>query len=276
MNIGIIANTRKKESESVIRKIIDYTNKKGIIVFIPDYYKDLKDSNIKISPIKEIVKESDFIISVGGDGTFLKTSQFIKDSGKAIWGVNVGHLGFLASTNENEIIEMLEEILNNNYRVENRMILNGKFTDETYYCLNDIVIHMGSTLRIINLKLKLDGLDVAEFRSDGIIFSTPTGSTAYSLASGGPILIPTIDSIIITPISPHNLGHRPFIVSPDTNIEIKLESQHAIISFDGQLQRNLGLGDVVSIKKGEYSIKVIKSYKENYFDLLREKLDWGG
>ena len=209
MNIGIIANTRKKESESVIRKIIDYTNKKGIIVFIPDYYKDLKDSNIKISPIKEIVKESDFIISVGGDGTFLKTSQFIKDSGKAIWGVNVGHLGFLASTNENEIIEMLEEILNNNYRVENRMILNGKFTDETYYCLNDIVIHMGSTLRIINLKLKLDGLDVAEFRSDGIIFSTPTGSTAYSLASGGPILIPTIDSIIITPISPCLLYTSP-------------------------------------------------------------------
>ncbi len=276
MNIGIIANTKKKASEIVIRKIINYTKKKDIIVFIQDYYKELKDCNTKISPIEAIIKESDFIISIGGDGTFLKTSHFIKDSGKAIWGVNVGHLGFLSSTKENEIIKMLEEILNNNYRIENRMVLNGKFTGEAYYCLNDIVIHMGNTLRIITLKLKLDGVEVAKFRSDGIIFSTPTGSTAYSLAAGGPILIPTMDSIIITPISPHNLGHRPFIVSPDTNIEIELESQHAIISFDGQLQRNLEAGDVVSIKKAGYCIKVIKSYKENYFDLLREKLDWGG
>ncbi len=276
MKIGIIANTKKEKSVDVIGKIQDYCRDKGIVLLLQGEYEHIAKKGDRILQIGEIVKEADIIVSVGGDGTFLKASHFIKNSGKPILGVNVGHLGFLAETRAGECVDVLDEVISEEGIIEKRMVLEGEFTGESYHCLNDIVIHMGSTLRIVDLKLSLNDVDVAHFRSDGIIFSTPTGSTAYSLAAGGPILIPTIDAIVITPIAPHNLGHRPFVVPSETNIEIELMSPQAIISFDGQLQRNLEMGDKIRIKKADFSINIIKRFKSNYFNLLREKLDWGG
>lgn len=276
MKIGIIANVKKVESRNIIEKMQEYCIKKGIILLLQNEYKDIAIDKDKILQIAEIVDEADIIVSVGGDGTFLKASHFIKDSGKAILGINAGHLGFLAETRGEDAIKLLDYVVTGKYTIEKRMLLEGEFAGESYHCLNDVVIHMGSTLRIVDLQLNLNGVPVAHFRSDGIIFSTPTGSTAYSLAAGGPILIPTIDAIVITPIAPHNLGHRPFIVPSETDIEVELLSSQAIISFDGQLQRNLEKGDKVRIRKADFSIKIIKGSKSNYFNLLREKLDWGG
>ena len=276
MKLGIIANVKKTESRSIIEKMQKYCIEKGIILFLQNEYKDLAMDKDRILPITDIIEKADIIVSVGGDGTFLKASHFIKDSGKAILGINAGHLGFLAETRGEDAIKILDDVVAGRYKIEKRMVLKGEFAGESYHCLNDVVIHMGSTLRIVDLQLKLNGVPVAHFRADGIIFSTPTGSTAYSLAAGGPILIPTVDAIVITPIAPHNLGHRPFIVPYQTDIEVELLSSQAIISFDGQLQRNLEMGDRIRIKKAGFSIKIIKGTKSNYFNLLREKLDWGG
>ena len=276
MKIGIIANVKKPASRDIVKQMQDYCIEKDIVLFLQKEYADIAVEKNTILPVAEIAREADIIISIGGDGTFLKASHFIGNMDKTILGINAGHLGFLAETRKDKAVELLDDVVNGRYAIERRMILEGEFAGESYYCLNDVVVHMGSMLRIVELQLRLNGVSVARFRSDGIIFATPTGSTAYSLAAGGPILIPTIDAIVITPIAPHNLGHRPFIVPSDTNIELELLSPQAIISFDGQLQRNLDMGDRIQIRKADFSIKIIKGGMSNYFNLLREKLDWGG
>ena len=237
-----------------------------------------KDFYIK----KRITSESDIVIVLGGDGTFLSVARLVKDYSIPIIGVNLGGLGFLTEVKLDEMYDILNDIFNGNYTINERMMLKaslyrGGEKISSYSVLNDVVINKGTLARIIELKTSVNDTFVTKYRADGLIVSTPTGSTAYSLAAGGPIIYPELNCIILTPICPHTLTNRPLVISGNDLITVELNSldNDVMITLDGQVGFSLRDEDVVKIEKDEKKTLIISSPKKNYFETLRNKLKWG-
>ncbi len=229
-----------------------------------------------------ITSKSDFVIVLGGDGTFLSVARLVKDYSIPIIGVNLGGLGFLTEVKLNEMYEVLEDILNGNYSIQERMMLKatlyrGGEKISSYSVLNDVVINKGTLARIIELKTSINNVFVTKYRADGLIVSTPTGSTAYSLAAGGPIVYPELNCIILSPICPHTLTNRPLVVSGNDIIFVELNSldNDVMITLDGQVGFSLRDEDIIRIEKDEKKTLILKSPRKNYFEVLRNKLKWG-
>ncbi len=231
---------------------------------------------------KEIASKIDLAIVLGGDGTFLSVARLVMDRNIPIIGVNLGSLGFLTEVTLEEMFDTLTDIFNGNYIISERMMLkttlhrdNKKMNE--YTVLNDVVINKGALARIITLKTSVNNEYLTTYRADGMIISTPTGSTAYSLSAGGPIVYPNLNSIIITPICPHTLTHRPIVVSGNDSIEIMLNSidSDVLITLDGQLGFPLKNNDIIKVEKSSKKTFVLKSPKKGYFEVLRNKLKWG-
>ncbi|MCP2606675.1 NAD(+)/NADH kinase, partial [Candidatus Aminicenantes bacterium AC-708-I09] len=228
---------------------------------------------------EEIAKKVDLIIVLGGDGTFLSISHLAAKENVPVLGVNLGSLGFLTEVPVDELYQTLENYFNGKREIISfRKMLKAKVGEEIYYGLNDIVINKGALARIIQLGLAVNGNYLGILRADGLIISTPTGSTAYSLAAGGPILSPGIPAIILTPICPHTLSFRPMVLPIEFKIKIKLltKGEEVYLTVDGQRGRPLNAGDCVEVEEAEFSLTLISSPRRNYFQLLREKLGWGG
>jgi len=218
-------------------------------------------------------KEYDFVISVGGDGTFLGAARNVVDAETQIVGVNLGTLGYLTEISKEEIQEALIQILEGNYYLEERILLEAEFLGQKMYALNDIVVSRGIQAKLLELNLFFDDKFVDCYRADGLILSTPTGSTAYSLSSGGPIVEPGLDVLLVTPICAHSLHQRPIIVRGDT--EIRVETSGCMVVADGQEVREHYNDAIVTVRKSEKKVKLIKLKDHFFFDTVRKKFVTG-
>lgn len=254
-----------------------YTSgKKNIEVVLKDLKKAAADNDISLilyDGEKDVIKGCDFVIAAGGDGTFLMAGSIIYDFDIPLLGVNLGALGFLTDIRKEEIGRIFKDIKNKNYTIQERFFLKAKFKEKESVALNDVVFS-STDIRVIDLDIYVNDSFVTQLSGDGLIVATPTGSTAYSLSSGGPILKPDTQAIVITPISPHALTFRPVVVDNSSRILIKTKEKCRLI-FDGQRLFTLLPGEEVSIEKNLSTLKVVKFENWDYFDILRKKLNWG-
>jgi NAD+ kinase len=230
----------------------------------------------------QLAGEVDLMLVLGGDGTMIATARMIGDREVPVLGVNYGGLGYLAEFRIEELYNALESILAGNYRLDKRVMLDVELRRDNEptrnsRVLNDVVINKAALARIIEIETKFNGQYVNSFRADGLIVSTPTGSTAYNLSAGGPVIFPSMNGIVITPICPFTLSNRPIVVPDDAEIELLLKTDHeeVALTLDGQVGFSLAVADRVVIRKSRTTFNLIQPSNRNYFDVLRDKLRWG-
>ena len=281
MIIGIIAKNNIEEPFEITKKLSNWLKKRGVDVYVEkELGKKIRHPNS--IDRREIPKLVDVILVFGGDGTFLGVAREACKYGTPILGINLGGLGFLTEVTIDELYPMMERIIDGDYEVEDRQMLitsirRGKKNIGTYEVLNDVVINKGALARIIDLAIYIEDSHVTTYKADGIILATPTGSTAYSLSAGGPIVHPGIPVTIITPICPHTLTNRPLVVSSEMKVEIKVTTQEpdTYLTLDGQIGVRLKTGDLIEVKRTDTSVKLIKSPFRDFFSILKTKLMWG-
>jgi NAD+ kinase len=221
------------------------------------------------------------VLTFGGDGTILSTVREIGTHSIPILGIKIGGMGFLADLNPDELFASLENILQGDYRIVERMVLRADISNsggaDTYFALNDFVLDKGAMPRVIRIKTYIDDEFLNNYIGDGLIISSPTGSTAYSLAAGGPILPPTMQAIIINPISPHSLAARPVVVPADRSISVQVEftPESVWLSGDGQIGRELKQNERITFRKADHVVKLVTFHDRSFYDVLRAKLHWG-
>ncbi|HBT48707.1 MAG: putative inorganic polyphosphate/ATP-NAD kinase [Caldanaerobacter subterraneus] len=277
--VGVIPNINKDKDLEVTKSVVNWLLDHGSEPYLNEivaarigYEKHGKKAN-------EIYSKSDFLIALGGDGTILNVARLCAPFGTPILAVNLGHLGFLTEIDASELFPSLEKIYKGEYAIEKRMMLEANVVKNdmeviNFRALNDIVITRGAFSRMARIKAYVNDNYVDTYLADGVIVATPTGSTAYSLSAGGPIVYPTVEVIIITPICPHTLYSRSIVVSPDDvmRLEIAEENQDLMITTDGQQGYKIDYRDVIYIKKSNEYTNLIKVKNSNFFDLLRDKL----
>jgi NAD+ kinase len=230
----------------------------------------------------ELAAEVDLMLVLGGDGTMIATARMVGDHEVPVLGVNYGGLGYLAEFRIQELYSALESILSGNYRLDRRVMLavelrRGEEPPKTSRVLNDVVINKSALARIIEIETYFDRYYVSSFRADGLIVSTPTGSTAYNLSAGGPVIFPSMNAVVITPICPFTLSNRPIVVPDNAEIELllKTDNEEVALTLDGQVGFEMKVGDRVVIRKSRTTFNIIQPSNRNYFDVLRDKLRWG-
>jgi len=279
--IGIVMKPNKPEALALAREMIGWLKQKNTQVYLDTSVA----SPIHYAPScrpEEMSKCVDLLVVLGGDGTLLSAARHMEKEDIPILGVNLGGLGFLTEITLEELYPVLERILEGKVEIEKRMKLHatvfrqGEKVGE-YTVLNDAVISKSVLARVIHLRSSVNGAYVTTYRGDGVIISTPTGSTAYSMAAGGPIVYPTMDSVLITPICPHTLTNRPLLIPDEATVEFTLETEESDVrlTLDGQVGCDLLPFDRVVIHKSGQSVSFIKSPFKDYFQILRTKLKWG-
>jgi NAD+ kinase len=241
-----------------------------------------KGRKIEASLDPAIAGNADLAVVVGGDGTLLAAARILGDRQIPVLAINHGSLGFLTAVTLDELYPALERVLQGQFVSDYRMmmevsIIRGTAPVAKYRALNDVVINKGSVARIIELEARVDGQYVSSFRSDGLIIATPTGSTAYNLSAGGPIIFPTMNAMVVTPICSHTLTNRPLVLPPGVKIDVTLRSSQdeVYVTVDGQVGIPIHLDDRLRIEKSEISVQLVAPAGKNYFDVLRGKLKWG-
>ena len=285
--IGIIAKQNKPEAVPIVKNLVEWLHPKKIEVYIDEgMVKNFSPSlpGVYLNSIKreKIPNYVEMIIVLGGDGTLLSVARLVRDHEVPILGVNLGGLGFLTEITLEELYRVLERVIQGDFVTDERVVLDAAVIRRgerlaEFTVLNDAVINKGALARIIDLETTINGEYLTTFKSDGLIISTPTGSTAYNLSAGGPIVYPSLHCIIITPICPHTLTNRPIVIPDDVEIRaiLKTKQQEVILTLDGQQGFSLEYEDVVGVRKAEGRILLIKSPYRHYFEVLREKLKWG-
>lgn len=270
-NIGIIINTDKDRDGYILNNIQRLVKE----IFIDSKLFIYKDSVIKES---FNLYDLDFLISVGGDGTILRTAKNIGEYEIPVLGINIGNLGFITSIEYNETEKALKAIRDNTCYIEERILLKCEVKKENhineYIALNDAVAAKGTLSRIVEFDIDINGISYSKFKADGVIVSTPTGSTAYSLSAGGPVVFPNLNLFTITPICPHLYGMRTLVVDSSSNIEIKVKNnlEKVYFTIDGQESIEIDEEDVITIKKYEKNFKLIRLSDYNYLNILNEKI----
>lgn len=284
--IGIWGNTEKPAFWDVLPRIAQWAEKRELNLFLTTRIMAKAVDNLEfdysIIESADDFKQLDFILSLGGDGTLLALARAVGDRETPILGIHLGELGFLAEVTTDDMFEKLDRVASGDYEILERMVLectvqHGE-ASQLFNALNDITIDRGSSHRLINCVLTANGNHVAHYKADGIIVSTPTGSTAYSLSAGGPIVMPSLDAMVVTPICPHTLTLRPIVMPDDKTIEITFpdnQSGGLGLAVDGQVQESLELHAKVSIRKASYKTQMIIFSDTNYFGVLSKKMGWG-
>ena len=267
-----------------LRNLISFLEKEKMRILLPDYDIIRGDESRRYAvPDEEFVRSADLIIVIGGDGTFLRTARLFCGTGKPIFGINKGRLGFLTEFGPDEYTPFLKQVIRGNYTAVERLVLEAALyrnrQEVTSRCfLNDTVVHKGSFTRPIRLEMKIDGNFLSSYTGDGLIISTPTGSTAYSLSAGGPIITPSEASIfLLSPICPHSLAMRPMIIpaSSDFRVRVIMDGANLLLTIDGQEVIELEGNDEIVIRQSNKNISLITHPEKNYYAILREKLGWG-
>tara|TARA_B100001093_G_scaffold202889_1_gene194889 strand:- start:112 stop:975 length:864 start_codon:yes stop_codon:yes gene_type:complete len=242
-----------------------------------DESSNYKNENVQALSHKDLVEKVDLIIVFGGDGTLLNSARQYLDSQIPILGVNMGNVGFLTDISVDNFDNTIKDILSGNYKIEERNLVSAKFDDNHLYGLNEVVIHSGAYAQLMRYRLSVNNKVVYEQRSDGLIVATPTGSTAYSLSAGGPIIHPSLDVWTILPMLPQSLSSRPFIISSDENVEMELfegPNDSAKICVDGQDDIDVSYGVKIFISKMKKTLKLVHPEDNDFFEACREKLGW--
>ncbi len=275
--VGIIIKPHAPKIEEIIKELIEWFHKRDVRYILEKPAAE-KIGEKSYSLREQIPNKVDLIIVLGGDGTLLSIAHIAAQENVPVLGVNLGSLGFLTEVPLPELYPTLESYFKGEKGIiSKRKMLKVKVGEDVFYGLNDIVVNKGALARIIQLSLTINGKTIGILRADGLIISTPTGSTAYSMAAGGPILEPGIPAIVLTPICPHTLSFRPMVLPISSRIRAKLltKGEEVYLTVDGQRGEILKTGDCVEIQEAEYSLSLISSPRRDYFQLLREKLGWG-
>jgi NAD+ kinase len=280
--VGIVAKPDAPRAQGVILQLLPWLAARGRAVVFEKETADLVPVVVGASASKaELPGQVDLLIVLGGDGTLLSMARAVGDLGVPLLGVNLGGLGFLTATTLEEMFPALEAYLGGRMAIEERMLLAARVIRKgqplcEYAALNDVVITKSAMSRIIDLSVSVDGRYATAYRADGLIISTPTGSTAYSLSAGGPILFPTMDAVVLTPICSHTLTNRPIVVPGTDRIEVTLlADQEVMATIDGQVGVGLREGDTVEIRKAASRIRLVRFPQKDFFSVLRTKLKWG-
>jgi len=285
--IGIVLKPHQPQALKTICELVVWLAERGItLVGGPDVEHERIEHQTgcpvpQVEP-ENLAREVDLMLVLGGDGTMIATARMIGDHEVPVLGVNYGGLGYLAEFRIEELYSALESILAGNYRLDRRVMLAVELRrhddpPKTSRVLNDVVINKSALARIIEIEAYLNGQFVNSFRADGLIVSTPTGSTAYNLSAGGPVIFPSMNGVVITPICPFTLSNRPIVVPDDAEIELllKTDKEDVSLTLDGQVGFPLEVADRVRIRKSRTTFNLIQPSNRNYFDVLRDKLRWG-
>lgn len=278
--IGIICKAGISKPAEILKELLPWLRQKGCETFVD--IETASTLNMDGFPRSEIPSLSEIIIVLGGDGTMLNTCRLVADKGVPVLGINTGGLGFITEVQLDKLYEILEKVLSGECPIEERLMLTaqvrrlGELIAE-YIVLNEVVINKAALARIIDLETYVNHNYVTTFKADGLIISTPTGSTAYSLSAGGPILYPTLDNIIITPICPHTLTNRAMVIPGDSIIEVILRSptERVYLTMDGQVGFSVMQNDVIEVAKAPFKTRLLIPCDRDYFQILRTKLKWG-
>ncbi len=252
-------------------RIKEIFEKKGIDVYLDSL--SAKAIGLLGIDFEDMCKQVDFIVALGGDGTLISVARRAYKFDKPILGINAGNLGFLTDIYPDNVEEFLDNFLKGNYRIDERMVIEIEFKAKKLYAFNDVVISKDVISSMINVRVDTNESFLNTYRGDGLIISTPTGSTAYNLSAGGPVVYPLTESFILTPICPHSLTQRPLILPSNFILEISVNEQVSKLILDGQ--EIYTLNDKIIVKKAKRNAKLIHRIERNYFDVLREKLHWG-
>jgi len=281
-NIAIVAKPHGDRVLPLLEEICSFLSGHGLNILKEKRTADVM-GDTTYSTDEEIRNKADMVIVLGGDGTLISAVRILGKKETPILGINLGRLGFLTETRASDAVKAIKSVLDGDYRMERRMKLHSHLLEDDEKVLeidvlNDLVINKADVARIIEMSLFINGVLVNEYRADGLIVATPTGSTAYSLAAGGPIVHPSLETMIITPICPQGLSNRPIVISDDSEIEIRIntDGERVSITYDGQIYHQLDTEKTITVKKSSTSTHLIVPKDKNYYALIREKLGWGG
>ena len=280
--IGIVAKTDREDARTVVPRLLQWCAARGIQAVLDKETAGLcPEASVATARKPELPGQVDLLLVLGGDGTLLSVARLVGDLGVPILGVNLGGLGFLTALTAEELFPALEAHLNGELVIEERMMLSAAVSRQgerlsDYVALNDVVITKSAMSRIIRLEVAVDGQFATGYRADGLIISTPTGSTAYCLSAGGPIVFPTMDAVVLTPICSHTLTNRPIVLPATQSIEVTLlTDQDVMLTLDGQVGFALKLSDVVRVQRAAARIRLLRFPQKHFFSVLRTKLKWG-
>lgn len=283
--IALVGKYHSPEIAESLRRMAEYLHERGVSVFIERETAENVGRQVDLSrwvacDFSDIGAHADLAIVIGGDGTMLNAARRLARYRVPLVGVNLGRLGFMTDIARSDMLTCMDDLLDGRFTAENRMLLDAEVIrdgKETFdnQALNDVVVDKGAIGRMIEFKLSIDGEFIYNQRSDGLIVSTPTGSTAYSLSAGGPILHPTLTGIALVPLCPHALTNRPIMVSDQANIEVRIiQADDPRVHFDGQVTHDLQPGDLVRLRRSEYTICFLHPPSYSYFAMLRQRLHW--
>jgi NAD+ kinase len=284
--VGIVLKPHQPDALSTMCELVSWLAARDLtLVGGPEIERHAitKETGCAVAEVEpeKLAANVDLVLVLGGDGTMIATSRMIGDTEVPVLGINFGGLGYLAEFRIEELNEALESILSGNYRLDRRVMLSVEVPGDTqptnHRVLNDVVINKSALARIIEIEAYLNDQFVNSFRADGLIVSTPTGSTAYNLSAGGPVIFPSMNAVVITPICPFTLSNRPIVVPDDATIELRLmtDKEDVALTLDGQVGFPLKVNDRVIIRKSKTTFNLVQPMNRNYFDVLRDKLRWG-
>lgn len=289
LKIGIYGQYYHENSEKSIKQIFDVLRQRNVAVFIEENFMKLTRRNKRMKDVfsdfptfTELDKSFDLFFSIGGDGTTLRAVTFVRDLDIPIVAINTGRLGFMATLQKDTIVEGLEQILEGNYILSKRSLLSATTDAGTEsiknlnIALNEITVNRKDTTSMIEIYTEIDGYHITSYWADGLIVSTPTGSTGYSLSCGGPVINPSTKSLVITPIAPHNLNARPLVIPDSSTVTLKVftRSKSFLTSLDARTVA-LANGTAIEIKKASFKISLVQLSENSFFETLRKKLLWG-
>ncbi len=289
MKIAIFGQFYQNTTSPIIERLFTFLNKNKVDLVIEEKFsailvenKLIQDTYSKFNSYKDLDKSFDMLISVGGDGTFLRAATLVRNSGIPILGINAGRLGFLATVQQNNIENFLQLVLEKNYTISKRTLLSLSCSpkvneiSELNFAMNEVTVSRKDTTSMITIETYLNGEYLNSYWADGLIISTPTGSTGYSLSCGGPVLMPEVNSLVLTPIAPHNLNARPLVIPDNTTIKLKVSGreENYLVSLDSRIA-SIKKESVLTIKKTPYKINMVEIPEETFLKTLRNKLLWG-
>lgn len=285
MKVGIFGSQYQQEKQSIIRRVFSKLTSLEAEIYVDTLFHDyLLDAFGFEPPINGLLTgdifDLDVAISLGGDGTFLRTAARVNRQNIPILGINTGRLGFLADVSSTDVEDTLEELFKHYYKVEERILLRLETESRAYkgynYALNEVAVLKRDTSSMITIHTSLNGEYLTSYQADGLVIATPTGSTAYSMSVNGPIILPQDNSIVLSPVAPHSLNVRPLVIPNDFEITLGVESRNRtfLISLDGRSEI-FPAGIQLKVCKADYTTKVIKRYNHTFYETLREKLMWG-
>lgn len=282
-HIGLIGRRDSEYTQYSLKRLISYLEKQNVSLYLDEETsQELPDTNLRIKTRSELAEICDLIVVVGGDGSLLAAARAFAGYDVKLLGINRGRLGFLTDISPEEIEYRVGDILSGKFELEERFLLkstierNGEVISEGV-ALNDVVLHPGKFIRMIEFELFIDGEFVCRQRSDGLIVSSPTGSTAYALSGGGPIMHPDLDAFVLVPMNPHTLSSRPIVVNGNSKIRIKICDSNALLphaTCDGQTHAVTQSGDFVDVEKSTRMLKLIHPVDHNFYEVCRSKLGW--